>query len=84
MEGVEKLTMILCCKISSLPLHYLGITLGSPYKAMSIWDSSLDCMMEEAIFVKRERGLLLLRVLSSIHVFLIPVCSPLKDGRLRI
>jgi hypothetical protein len=29
---------ILGCRVSSLPLKYLGLPLGAPFKAKSIWD----------------------------------------------
>jgi hypothetical protein len=36
--NVDGLAGILGCKVSSLPLKYLGISLGASYKAKSIWD----------------------------------------------
>ena len=32
-QRVEELAMDLCCKVSSLPMNYLGLPLGSSFKA---------------------------------------------------
>jgi hypothetical protein len=34
----EELADILSCSISSLPLKYLGLPLGAPFKSKAIWD----------------------------------------------
>jgi hypothetical protein len=36
MGDVEELASILGCKVSSLPMKYLGLPLGASYKAISI------------------------------------------------
>jgi hypothetical protein len=36
--NVDDLAGILGCEVSSLPLKYLGLSLGAPFKAKSIWD----------------------------------------------
>jgi len=35
---IEELATVLCCNISSLPLRYLGLPLGAPFKSKAIWD----------------------------------------------
>jgi len=47
-DNVVDLAVILSCRTSSLPLKYLGMSLGACYKAKSIWDG---------IVVKMERRL---------------------------
>jgi hypothetical protein len=34
---VEGLACILGCRVALLPMKYLGLLLGAPYKAFSIW-----------------------------------------------
>lgn len=35
---------ILCCKIGSLPMTYLGMPFGAPFQAISIWDPIIEKM----------------------------------------
>jgi hypothetical protein len=37
-DNMDELAGILGCGVSSLPLKYLGLPLGAPFKAKSIWD----------------------------------------------
>ena len=37
-------TNILCCKIGSLPMTYLGKPFGAPFQAISIWDPIIEKM----------------------------------------
>ena len=39
---VEELAGILGCKVSSLPMHYLGLPLGSGYKDTSVWTNVIE------------------------------------------
>jgi hypothetical protein len=41
-NNVEGLARILCCKISSLPMKYLGLPLGASFKAKFIWDGIIE------------------------------------------
>jgi hypothetical protein len=41
---IEGLTNILGCNISSLPLRYLGLPLGAPFKSKAIWDGVIEKM----------------------------------------
>jgi hypothetical protein len=40
-DNVDGLSSILGCGVSSLPLKYLGLSLGASFKAKSIWDGVL-------------------------------------------
>jgi len=37
-DNMDELARILGCGVSSLPLKYLGLPLGDPFKTKSIWD----------------------------------------------
>jgi hypothetical protein len=41
-NNVDGLANILGCGVSSLPLKYLGLLLGAPFKAKSIWDGVIE------------------------------------------
>jgi hypothetical protein len=41
---VEELASILGCRESLLPMKYLGLPLGSSYKAIAIWNSIIEKM----------------------------------------
>ena len=44
MSNVERLAMAFGCKVSSLPMAYLGLPLGSHFKAGSMWIDIIDRM----------------------------------------
>ncbi|RVW13169.1 Transposon TX1 uncharacterized 149 kDa protein [Vitis vinifera] len=37
-EEIEEMAVELGCRVGSLPSQYLGLPLGAPYKASSVWD----------------------------------------------
>lgn len=37
-DNMDELAGILGCGVSSLPLKYIGLPLGAPFKAKSSWD----------------------------------------------
>jgi hypothetical protein len=43
-SNVSGLARILGCRLSSLPIKYLGLPLGAPFKAKYIWDSIIEKM----------------------------------------
>jgi hypothetical protein len=43
---VEGLANIVGCRVSSLPLKYLGLSLGALFKAKSIWDDIIEEMSD--------------------------------------
>jgi hypothetical protein len=40
--NITALADFLCCQVRSLPMTYLGAPLGSPFKALSIWNPILE------------------------------------------
>jgi hypothetical protein len=43
-DDVRELASILGCRVSSLPMKYLGLPLGAPFMAKSIWDDIIKKM----------------------------------------
>jgi hypothetical protein len=43
-ENIAVLASLLGCRISSLPMKYLGLPLGASYKATSIWNGVIETM----------------------------------------
>jgi hypothetical protein len=41
-RNVDQLVEILCCRIGVLPMSYLGMPLGSSFKASSVWNPILE------------------------------------------
>jgi hypothetical protein len=41
---VEGLAHIVACRVTSLPMKYLGLPLGASYKATSIWNGIIEKM----------------------------------------
>jgi hypothetical protein len=41
-EHVERLAGLLGCGVSSLPVKYLGLLLGTSYNAKHIWDGVIE------------------------------------------
>ena len=41
---VGDLAEILCCKVGSLPMQYLGMPLGTSFKGKSVWNPILEKM----------------------------------------
>jgi len=46
-EEVEILAEALNCKVSSLPMRYLGLPLGAAFKSKAIWDVVLERMEKQ-------------------------------------
>lgn len=44
MSNVKRLAMAFGCKVSSLPMTFLGLALGSHFKAGSMWIDIIDRM----------------------------------------
>ena len=42
--NIDALATILRCRVGSLPLTYLGMSLGTPYKTTSMWNPILERM----------------------------------------
>jgi hypothetical protein len=43
-ENIDALANILCCKVSSLPINYLGMPLDSSFKSILVWNPILEKM----------------------------------------
>ena len=52
-SNLDALTNILCCKVGNLPMKYLVMPLGTPYKTTSIWNPILERMEKKASGWKR-------------------------------
>jgi hypothetical protein len=50
---VEGLTTILRCRVASLAMKYLGLSLGAPYKASAIWNDIIEKMGHRSAGWKR-------------------------------
>jgi hypothetical protein len=51
--NVSELACILGCRVSSLPMKYLGLPLGTLFKSKFIWDSVFDKMEKRLVRWKR-------------------------------
>ena len=40
--NMAELAITLSCKIGSLPMNYLGMPMGSPYKERMVWNPNLQ------------------------------------------
>ena len=52
-HNVEDLALILGCKVAPLPMKYLGLPLGAPFKAKSIWNPIIERMEKHLVGWKR-------------------------------
>jgi hypothetical protein len=43
-ENVDRLASIFGCRVASLPMKYLGLPLGTPYKSTTIWNDIVEKM----------------------------------------
>ena len=51
--NIDALATILHCRVGSLPMKYLGMLLGTPYKTASVWNSILERMEKKLSGWKR-------------------------------
>ena len=69
------LAEILCCKVGSLPMQYLGMPLGASFKAKFVWNPILEKMerrlarWKSLYFSKGGRLTLLKSTLSSLPTY---------------
>jgi len=93
-EDVESLAHILGCRIGSLPMTYLGMPLGAPFKSVSIWNGVIEkverrlASWKKLYLSKSGRVTLIHSTLSSIptyylSLFPIPVSVAKKLKRLQ-
>ncbi len=75
MGNVGDLAEILCCKVGSLPMQYLGMPLGTSFKAKSIWNPILEKMERQlagwkSLYLSKGGRLTLLKsTLSSLPTY---------------
>ena len=51
--NIDALANILRCRVGSLPMKYLGMPLGTPYKTASVWNPILERMEKKLSYWKR-------------------------------
>jgi len=74
-QNIQGLANDCGCRITSLPMKYLGLPLGVPFKAKSIWDPISERMQRrlvgrKRIYLTKEGGLRLIKsMLSSLPNF---------------
>lgn len=44
MEDTDRLASIFGCKVIGLPMKYLRLPLGAPYKSTTIWNGIVETM----------------------------------------
>ena len=54
MEEILELAVVLGCRVGSLPSHYLGLPLGVPNRATSMWDGVEERVRRRLALWKRQ------------------------------
>ena len=73
--NLDALARILCCKVGSLPMSYLGMPLGAHFKDASIWNPILERVEKKLsswmrLYLSKEGRLTLLKsTLSSLLTY---------------
>lgn len=90
-SNISDLAYILGCKISSLPLRYLGLPLGAPHKSVLIWDGVIERRLagwKKLYLSKGGRITLIKSMLSNLPTYFLSlwdkVCQPISSGGLRV
>ena len=78
-------TNILCCKIGSLPMTYLGKPFGAPFQAISIWHPIIEKMERKLslwkhLYSSKGGRLTLLKNTLSYYLSLFIVPKSVADG----
>ncbi|KAL6314020.1 hypothetical protein AAG906_011754 [Vitis piasezkii] len=74
-EEIEVMAVELGCRVGSLPSHYLGLPLGAPHKASSVWDGVEEKVRRRLARWKRQyiskggRITLIRSVLASMPIY---------------
>ncbi|RVW45036.1 putative ribonuclease H protein [Vitis vinifera] len=74
-EEIEEMAVELGCRVGSLPSHYLGLPLGAPHKASSVWDGVEEKVRRRLARWKRQyiskggRITLIRSVLASMPIY---------------
>ncbi|XP_058195500.1 uncharacterized protein LOC131311891 [Rhododendron vialii] len=53
-EDIGDIAHVLGCKVAALPVSYLGLPLGSSYKAKAVWDSVEERFQKRSASWKRQ------------------------------
>jgi hypothetical protein len=69
-EDVEELASILGCRVSLLPMKYLGLPLGASSKAISIWNGiikKMECLLAgwKKLYLSKGGKLILVKITYS-------------------
>lgn len=82
--NIESMAGILGCRISSLPMKYLGLPLGAPYKSCSIWNAIIEKMEKlvgwKKLYLSKGSNLTLIKsTLSNLptYFYLFFLCQPM-------
>ena len=92
--GFEELAIVFCFRVGSLPLNYLDLLFGSPFKAIVVWKrisrringswqvrGNCTCLKEEGLLPSKACFLLLALYLwcySNCYVICVFFCSRLR------
>jgi hypothetical protein len=65
-DDVENLASIIGCRVALLPVKYLGLSLGAPYKSTSLWSGIIEKMERrlagwKRLYLSKEGGLTLIK-----------------------
>ena len=86
--NIDALATILCCGVGSLPLKYLGMSLGTPYKTTSMRNPILERMEKKLsgwkrLYLSKESRLTLVKStlssLPSYYLFLFVILVAVAD-----
>jgi len=83
--NVKGLASILGCRVSSLPIKYLGLLLGASFKGKSIWDDIIEKVERCLAGWKRmylSRGGRATLIKSSLSIIWIPTSCPFSPFQL--
>jgi hypothetical protein len=78
-NNMDELASILGCRVSSLPLKYLGLPLGAPFKAKSCWDEVVGkierwlASWKRLYLSKGDRVTLIKSTLSNLPTYFFPL-----------
>lgn len=84
-DDVENLASMIGCRVALLPVKYLGLPLGAPYKSTSPWSGIIEKMERwlagwKMLYLSKEGGLTLIKSTLSnyptyyMSLFPIPIC----------
>lgn len=78
-ENLEELAFEFGCKVGTLPLSYLGLPLGAPFKYVAVWDGIEERFHKKLVMWKKQylskggRIALIWSTLSSMLIYFMPL-----------